>query len=53
MCKNRDQQVHEVSDNPYQLSDSLCLESISEAVNQINRVFVNIEKMLTKSIKRL
>jgi hypothetical protein len=35
--------MHEVSDSPYQVSDSLCLESISEDVNQINQVFVNIE----------
>ena len=43
MCKTRDQKVHEVSDNPYQVSDSLFVESISEDVNQINQVFVDIE----------
>ena len=43
MCKTRDQKVHEVSDNPYQVSDSLFVESISEDVNEINRVFVDIE----------
>ena len=43
MCKTRDQKVHEVSDNPYQVSDSLFVESISEDVNQANQVFVDIE----------
>ena len=43
MCRTREQQVHEVNDNPYQISDSLFLEPISEEVNQINQVFVNIE----------
>ena len=43
MCTTRDQQVHEASDNPYQISDSLFVESISEEVNQINQVFVKIE----------
>ena len=43
MCKTRDQKVHEVSDNPYQVSDSLFVESISEDVIQINQVFVAIE----------
>lgn len=43
MCKTRDQKVHEVSDNPYQVSDSLFVESISEDVHQINQVFVDIE----------
>lgn len=43
MCKTRDQKVHEVSDNPYQVSDSLFVESVSEDVNQINQVFVDIE----------
>ena len=35
--------MQNVSDNPYQVSDSLSLESISEDVNQINQAFVNIE----------
>ena len=43
MCKTRDQKVREVSDNPYQVSDSLFVESISEDVIQINQVFVAIE----------
>lgn len=43
MCRTKDKQVHEVSNNPYQISDSLFVESISEEVNQINQVFVNIE----------
>ena len=43
MCKTRDQQLHEVSDNPYKISVSLFVESISKEVNQINHVFVNIE----------
>ena len=43
MCRTRDQQVHEASDKPYQISDSLFVESISEEVNQSNQVFVNIE----------
>ena len=43
MCRTRDQQVHEVNDNPYQVSDSLFVEAISEVVNQVNQVFVNIE----------
>ena len=43
MCKTRDQQIHEVNDDPYQVSDSLFVESISEDVNRINQVFVNIE----------
>ena len=43
MCKTRDQKIHEVSDNPFQVSDSLFVESISEDVNQINQVFVDIE----------
>ena len=38
-CKTQDQKVHEVSDNPYQVSDSLFVESVSEEVNQINQVF--------------
>lgn len=44
MCRTRDQQVHEASDNPYQIRDSLFVESISEEVNQINQVLVNIER---------
>ena len=43
MCKTRDQKVHEVSDNSYQVSDSLFVESISEDVNHTNQVFVDIE----------
>ena len=43
MCKTRDQKVHEVSDNPYQVSDSLFVESISKDVNQTNQVVVDIE----------
>jgi len=43
MCKTQDQIVHEVSDNPYQVSDSLFVESVSEDVNQINQVFVDIK----------
>ena len=43
MCKTQDQKVHEVSDNPYQVSDSFFVESNSEDVNQINQVFVDIE----------
>ena len=43
MCKTRDQKVHEVSDKPQQESDSSFVESISEDVNQINQVFVDIE----------
>ena len=43
MCKTQDQKVHKVSDNPYQVSDSLFVESISEDVNQANQVFVDIE----------
>ena len=42
MCKTRDQQIHEVNDDPYQVSDSLFAESISEDVNRTNQVFVNI-----------
>lgn len=34
----REQQVHEVSDNPYQISDSLFLECITEEVDQINDI---------------
>ena len=37
------QKVPEVSDNPYQESDSFFVDSISEDVNQINQVFVDIE----------
>ena len=43
MCRTRDHQVHKVSHNPYQISDSLFVESISEEVNKMNQVFVNIE----------
>jgi len=43
MCRTRDQQLHEVSDNLYKISDSLFVESISQEVDQINHVFVNIE----------
>ena len=43
MCRTRKKQVHEVSDNCYQISDSFFVESISEEVNQNNQVFVNIE----------
>ena len=35
--------MHEVSDNPYQTSDSLFVEPVSEEVDQINQVFVNNE----------
>ena len=35
--------MHEISHTPYQIRDSLFVESISEEVNQINQVFVNIE----------
>ena len=43
MCKTRDQKIHEVSGNPYQVSDCLFVEFISEDVNQINQVFVDID----------
>ena len=43
MSKIRDQQVHDVSDNPYQVSDSLFVEFMPEDVTKINQVFVNIE----------
>ena len=36
MCKTQDQKVHEVSDNPYEVSNSLFVESVSEGINQIN-----------------
>ena len=49
MCKTRDQKVHKVNDNPYQVSDSLFVESISEDVNQINEVF-KMESASTSSI---
>ena len=35
--------MHEVNDNPYQVSESLFVDAISEEVNQVNQVFVNIE----------
>ena len=43
ISKVRDQQVHEVCDNPYQVSDSLFVEVMSKDVIKINQVFVNIE----------
>ena len=43
MSKIRDQQVHKVSDNPYQVSDTLFVEFMSEDVNKINQVFANIK----------
>ena len=43
MSKIRDQQVHKVSENPYQVSDSLFVEFMSEDVNKIKQVFVNIQ----------
>ena len=44
MSKIRDQQVHKVSENPYQVSDSFfVVEFMSEDVNKINQVFVNIK----------
>ena len=43
-CKKANhQKVHEVSDNPYQVSDSLLEESVSDDVNQINQAFVDTE----------
>ena len=39
MCKTREQPVHKVSDNPYQTSDSLFIEYITQEVDQINQVY--------------
>ena len=35
--------MHKVSDNPYQVSDSMFIEFMSEDVDKINQVFVNIK----------